>query len=722
MASRDDGGMRRVHPSALPAVAGRGGPATPRPAPVRRPARRPPVRPRGRRHDPRRRRDRLRDVGHPRRRRRQRHPRLPRPHRRQPRRRPARRRATPPPGWWDAADRPGPGPRHRPLLRRLRQRPRRLPGHHRAGPPAPRRRPAVGQPLPGRLDPRHGAHPGRRGRPRSASQPVAHGHRRLDGRHAGARVGGDVPRAGAVAHPHRHLRRRHRPADRVVVAPGRRIIRLDPRWRGGDYYDAARRRRPHRGPRPGPHDQPDHLPHRRRLHRPLRPRRRRAARGRLRAVAALRGRALPRVPRRQARPPLRRQQLPAAHQGHGPARPRAGAGAASTAAWPATGGRCSPMGVSSDVLYPAYQSREIVDLAPGRRRRRPSTSRSTAPTATTPSSSRSTRSARRSTSSSPGSETTERDRPTTTCRRRRSTRGRSPAGRRPLRRRRWRRCCSRRPPTRSSTSTTTARMAATARPIALLLALRQPDGPGLRGRRRRRSRAPRRRWRSRRAWPAVTAVVLGLCSPGDHVVATRQLFSVTAALFEMHLPRLRHRRHVRRRHRHRRHRRRLRREADPAAVRRDAGQPAAVARRPRRRRRHPGPDQGGRLAPSPRRWCQQPLQHGVDLVLHSATKGIGGPQRRPARRDRRRAGADRRRLGVALGHGRARRRRSTPGTACGASARWACGCASSATSALRLAALPRGPPGGRVGVSYPGLDIAPPARPGQAADDRRRRA
>lgn len=36
---------------------------------------------------------------------------------------------------------------------------------------------------------------------------------------------------------------------------------------------------------------------------------------------------------------------------------------------------------------------------------------------------------------------------------------------------------------------------------------------------------------------AVTATILGLCSTGDHVVATRQLFSVTAALLEAHLPR-----------------------------------------------------------------------------------------------------------------------------------------------------------------------------------------
>jgi cystathionine beta-lyase/cystathionine gamma-synthase len=36
---------------------------------------------------------------------------------------------------------------------------------------------------------------------------------------------------------------------------------------------------------------------------------------------------------------------------------------------------------------------------------------------------------------------------------------------------------------------------------------------------------------------AVTATVLGLCSSGDHVVASKQLFSITGALFQMHLPR-----------------------------------------------------------------------------------------------------------------------------------------------------------------------------------------
>jgi cystathionine beta-lyase/cystathionine gamma-synthase len=36
---------------------------------------------------------------------------------------------------------------------------------------------------------------------------------------------------------------------------------------------------------------------------------------------------------------------------------------------------------------------------------------------------------------------------------------------------------------------------------------------------------------------AITAVVLGLCSAGDHVVASKQLFSITSALFQMHCPR-----------------------------------------------------------------------------------------------------------------------------------------------------------------------------------------
>ena len=94
---------------------------------------------------------------------------------------------------------------------------------------------------------------------------------------------------------------------------------------------------------------------------------------------------------------------------------------------------------------------------------------------------------------------------------------------------------------------------------------------------------------------AVTAVVFGLCSTGDHVVAQRQVFSVTSALFTMHCPRfgidvtfvdgtdLR------------RDRRRGAAGAHAARVRRDAGQPTTRSRRPRCGGRHLRPHHRGRL-------------------------------------------------------------------------------------------------------------------------------
>ena len=87
----------------------------------------------------------------------------------------------------------------------------------------------------------------------------------------------------------------------------------------------------------------------------------------LRPVAALRGRALPRPPRREARPPLRRQQLPHHRQGDGPARRRPAAAAASSAAMARIKVPTLTIGISSDMLYPSYQQRQIRDLL--RRRR-----------------------------------------------------------------------------------------------------------------------------------------------------------------------------------------------------------------------------------------------------------------------------------------------------------------------------------------------------------------
>jgi cystathionine beta-lyase/cystathionine gamma-synthase len=122
---------------------------------------------------------------------------------------------------------------------------------------------------------------------------------------------------------------------------------------------------------------------------------------------------------------------------------------------------------------------------------------------------------------------------------------------------------------------------------------------------------------------SVSAVILGLCSQGQHVVATRQLFSVTYALFTFHLPRL---------------------GIDVTFVDGTDADAIASAVVPGRTQvvfvetpANPAlslvdMDALGALAgpvtvvdstfagPT----VQRPLDHGVDLVLHAATKGIAG--------------------------------------------------------------------------------------------------
>ncbi len=122
---------------------------------------------------------------------------------------------------------------------------------------------------------------------------------------------------------------------------------------------------------------------------------------------------------------------------------------------------------------------------------------------------------------------------------------------------------------------------------------------------------------------AVSAVVLGLCSAGDHIVAQRQLYAATQLLFQAVCPRF---------------------GIDVTFV--DGTEPGAFAAAVR-----PGKttlvfaetpanpkldlidlDELGAIAGpvtvvdatfgTP--ILQQPLRHGVDLVLHSATKGIAG--------------------------------------------------------------------------------------------------
>ncbi len=218
-------------------------------------------------------------------------------------------------------DRPRPADRHRAVLRRLPEHAGRLPGVDGSVVDRARDRPALRLAVPDGDDPRHGARAGgAHTSPRHRQ--VALRDRRLDGRHAGARVGCHVSHRRAVAASDRSVRAGDRPADRARAASDDGAIRLDPKWRGGDYYDAA--------PGDGPHEG---LAIARQL-----------AQITFRSDDVFTDRfgremadvqdgfslwqrfeveRLSRLPRRQARTPLRRELLPRDRQGDGPAGHRA---------------------------------------------------------------------------------------------------------------------------------------------------------------------------------------------------------------------------------------------------------------------------------------------------------------------------------------------------------------------------------------------------------------
>jgi cystathionine beta-lyase/cystathionine gamma-synthase len=122
---------------------------------------------------------------------------------------------------------------------------------------------------------------------------------------------------------------------------------------------------------------------------------------------------------------------------------------------------------------------------------------------------------------------------------------------------------------------------------------------------------------------AVTAVVLGLCSSGDHIVAQRQVFSATSTLFQAHCPRF---------------------GIDVTVVDGTDTEQFVEAIRPGRTQlvfvETPGNPalsltdiEAVSSIPGPftvvdstfaTPVVQQPLAHGADLVLHAATKGIAG--------------------------------------------------------------------------------------------------
>ena len=123
---------------------------------------------------------------------------------------------------------------------------------------------------------------------------------------------------------------------------------------------------------------------------------------------------------------------------------------------------------------------------------------------------------------------------------------------------------------------------------------------------------------------AVTGVVFGLCSAGDHIVVQRQLFSVTSSLFTAHVPRFGIEVTFVDGTDPQQFADAVRPGPHPAGVRRDPGQPGPVAHGHRGGGRHPGPVHRGRLDVRHARWCSSRSRLGADLVLHAATKGIAG--------------------------------------------------------------------------------------------------
>ena len=216
---------------------------------------------------------------------------------------------------------------------------------------------------------------------------------------------------------------------------------------------------------------------------------------------------------------------------------------------------------------------------------------------------------------------------------------------------------------------------------------------------------------------ALATTVFALCSPGDHIVAQRHIYSGTQLLLQGPCARFgidvtlvdgvdagRAGR---------------RRAAGPhdARHRRDAGQPAAGPDRPGRAGRHHRPLHAGRLhlrhadhpaAPRSRRRPRAALRH----------QGDRRPQRRHARRGRRWCRAARRHLGLLGAPRRLRlavRRHQRP-------ARHPDPSGAHRPPERHGAAPGRGAreaPGGGVG-ELPGAGVASPARPGQAADGLRR--
>ena len=175
-------------------------------------------------------------------------------------------------------------------------------------------------------------------------------------------MGRDVPRAGARRWWPSPRTARPRPSRSPVERPARRAIALDPKWRGGDYYDAAPGDGPHAGLALARQIAQITLPHRARCSTdrfgrepvdPLDDRFTLWQRFDVEGYLDYHGAKLAR--RFDANSYLRASTRPWT------CTTSVGAAAGSSAALrPHRRARCSSMGIDSDTLYPPYQQ-ELID-------------------------------------------------------------------------------------------------------------------------------------------------------------------------------------------------------------------------------------------------------------------------------------------------------------------------------------------------------------------------
>ena len=201
----------------------------------------------------------------------------------------------------------------------------------------------------------------------SAIAVVARGHRRLDGRDAGARVGDHLSRT-ACARSCRSPRacRRRRSRSRGVRSAGGRSASTRS-WRGGDYYDAEPGDGPCGGAGDRPHGRPGHVPQRQRVHRSVRPRaRRRRRRSATRSTCGSGSRSsatstTTATSWSAGSTPTATSIIGKAMDLHDVARGRGGLEAAMARIRVPT----LTIGISSDMLYPTYQQRQMSRTAVG---------------------------------------------------------------------------------------------------------------------------------------------------------------------------------------------------------------------------------------------------------------------------------------------------------------------------------------------------------------------